>query len=383
MRIALDARSIYRPNRRGTGKNLVDLYRHLAAACPHWQVMAFCRQGGPLEAILPEQVEPRPIAMIGGRFDAWGRLRLPLAAWRDNAEVLHCPANDCPTWLPLPTVVTIHDLIPLDLPAGRPPAQLHRFEQSVRTATRRAAWIITPSNYTRDRLVADFEADSSRISVIPWAADSSLTECIALDRWTLQQKYGVNGPYVLHFGADPVLEPHKNTKRLIEAWAMIKASHRRNWTLLVVGLEGAAAEQLKMVITRLGADDTIRLHGFADEADLPGLLRGAEILAYPSLSEGFGLPILDGWATATAVLSSPVSSIPEIAQGAGHMVNPEDACALASGLRKLMDDHFYRKELIVKGRCRLAGYSWQKTVDRFVRTMRQVRELGVSRSNAA
>ena len=96
MRIALDARSIYRPNRRGTGKNLVDLYRHLAAACPHWQVMAFCRQGGPLEAILPEQVEPRPIAMIGGRFDAWVislrtkvRLRTPF----DDAHVGNIGAN--------------------------------------------------------------------------------------------------------------------------------------------------------------------------------------------------------------------------------------------------------------------------------------------------
>lgn len=153
MRIALDARTIYRTCRRGTGKNLIDLYRTVARMRPQWQVTAYHRCADELPGGLDEaNIIPRLIEMPGDRVHAWGRLRLPMAAWRDGADVLHCPANLCPSWMPVPTLVTIHDLIPLDRPGGRADAELRYFEQSVKTACAKAAGIITPSAYTRDHI---------------------------------------------------------------------------------------------------------------------------------------------------------------------------------------------------------------------------------------
>ena len=139
--------------------------------------------------------------MLGDRIDAWGRWRLPLAAWRDGVDVLHCPANLCASWMPVRTVVTIHDLNPLDLPEGRNPLDVRRFEQSVALAVRHAAGIICPSRHTRNRLLDRFDADPARIAVIPWAPDSAMQYQAPDRQEPVLQHYGARPPYVLHLGA--------------------------------------------------------------------------------------------------------------------------------------------------------------------------------------
>ncbi len=373
MRIGLDARTIYWPTRRGTGKNLIDLYRHLVRLRPHWQVVAYHRQQGPVEPVLPSgHVSPRLIEMFGDRVDAWQRWRLPMAAWRDDVDVLHCPANLCPTWLPVNTVVTIHDLIPMDMPAGRPAAQVRRFVQSVRLACQRAAWIICPSRYTRDRLVREFDADPRRMTVNPWAPDSSVASVPDSHRQQILARFGITKPFVLHFGAG---SPRKNTRRVLEAWATLDKSLRHQFQLLVVGLDSHTQKQLEQTAVRLGIDKGVRLHGFAQERCLPVLLSAAQTLAYPSLSEGFGLPILDAWAVGTAVLTSDRTSMPEVAGDAAWLVDPSDVASIARGLSRLMGDQTLRRELKTRARRRLDRYSWEHTADRFVWTMEQVADL--------
>jgi len=374
MRLGLDARTIYRPDRRGTGKNLIDLYHHVACARPDWYMTAYHRKPGFVEPLLPAgPVTPKNIEMIGDRVDAWQRWRLPMAAWRDRMDVLHCPANLCSTWMPIPTVVTIHDLIPLDMPQGQPPAQIRRFAQSVQIACRRAAGIICPSWYTRDRLVREFDADPDRITVNPWAPDSSVKP-IAPELWDpVLQRYGVDRPFVLHFGAAAI---RKNTRRVIEAWAILEKKARRNCQLLIVGLDEATEKTLRTMVTQLGVKKSVRLHGFADEPDLPTLLSAAVGLAYPSLSEGFGLPILDAWATRTAVLTSDCTSLPEVAGDAAIMVDPTDSCSIARGLKKLIGDPALRSELVQRSQTRLKHYSWRETAARFAQAIEKA--VGVS-----
>jgi glycosyltransferase involved in cell wall biosynthesis len=367
MRIALDARTIYARQRRGMGKSLVLLYRALAEVRPEWEVIAYHRWDEPLPDLLPEGfVQPRLIEMPGDRFEAWQHWRLPLAAWRDGADLLHCPANHCPRWMPLPTVVTIHDLIPLDLQEARDPVEVKRFEQSVRRACQRAAGITCPSQYTRSRLLAEWAVASDRVHVTPWAATEPLEEIDeAAVRWTML-KYELSGPYVLHFGAG---EARKNTRRMIEAWALVSRQWRRNWKLLVVGLDGPTRGQMEKTCERLGVSESVLLQGFADEADLAALLAGAEVLAYPSLSEGFGLPVLEAFAAGTAVLTSNRTSLPEVAGDAAVLVEPEDSCGIAQGLGRLMKDSLLRFELGQRGRKRAGEYSWPCCAERFARAI--------------
>lgn len=381
MRIGLDARAIYRPTRRGTGKNLVDLYTHLAAARPDWKVFAYHRQAEHLDQTLPSSsVEPRRIELPGDRLDAWERWRLPLAAWRDRADVLHSPANTCPAWMPLPTVVTIHDLIPIDMPQGRPPGQVHRFEQSVHLACDKAAWIICPSTYTRDRLVSEFDADPDRITVNPWAPDSSMRTIPDVRATRVARRYGVDGPFVLHFGA---AAPRKNTTRLIEAWAMTNPGFDHGWKLLIVGLDPATQASLEREVERFSIQDNVVLHGFADESDLPALLSAAGLLAYPSLSEGFGLPILDAWATETAVLTSDRTSLPEVAGDAAMTIDPTDTSGLSRSLLMAIQTPAIRKKLVERGRQRLGRYNWRRTVETFANVIELTAGASRTRSKVA
>ncbi len=380
MRIALDARTLYADQRRGIGRSLLRLYRTLAELRPDWRVIAYHRdpeaRGHPLARPF---AEPRCIEMPGDRFDAWGRWRLPVAAWRDGAEALHCPANDCPRWSPLPTVVTIHDTIPLELPETVSGAQVSRFAQSIRAARHRANVILCPSRYTRQRLVELAGIDAARITVAPWgptldADDFSRTA----DPAAVLHEYRVAAPFVLHFGA---ADPRKNTRRLIEAWAMLPRRVRRQWRLLVLGLDGTTQQRLMKVTHRLGVHRGVVLHGFARERDVPALLSSAELLAYPSLAEGFGLPILEAFAARTAVLTSDATSLSEVAGDAALCVDPHRTLAIHAGLRTLIRDAAQRDELVARGVQRLSEFTWRTCAERFAEAIE--RTAGVQRRRLA
>ena len=409
MHVALDARTLFGSARRGIGKTLGELYHYLREVRPDWHVTAYHRPTAAADAAEtsdaptpathagpscphedPDRLKPhdrdttrttarpamtpRPMDMPGDRFDAWQRLRLPLAARLSGADVLHCPANGCPTWMPLPTVVTIHDVIPLDLPEGRPVAELRRFERGVRDACRRARAIVTPSRYTRRRLIDGWKADPRRVVVAPWSADSRLLAARGVDgdvaaTQRVLQWAGVDGPFVLHFGA---AEPRKNTRRVIESWAMVHRGIRKRWKLLVVGLDAATLASLHEVVQRLGLQRHVHLRGFADERDLPALMRAAGVLLYPSLSEGFGLPVLDAFATDTAVVTAKHTAIEEVAGAAAHFVDPTDTHSIAAGLQRVLSEPGYREHLLGSGRRQLQRFNWRESADRFARVLELV-----------
>lgn len=380
MRIALDARQIFRPNRRGIGKAILNLYRQLSHIRPDWRVLAYHRCLEPLSLDFRDGVvQPRYIEMPGDRLEAWERLRLPLAAWRDAADVLHCPANSSPPFSPVPVLVTIHDLIPLDFPQFYPPAEVRRFEAAVRNACRHAAWITCPSAWTANQLVQRFQVDPHRLTVIPWAVDASLTPASPQLCQAVRREYGLPGPFVLHFGAS---DPRKNTPRLLEAWALLPPALRRDWTLVVVGLQPQMVESVQALANHRGITAQVRLAGFASEQQWAALLTAADILAYPSLAEGFGLPILEAFATDTAVLTSNTTSLPEIASDAALLVDPTDSCAIAQGLEKLIADPLYRQQLICRGRLRLKAFSWSVAATRLIDCLEQTAALPARRAAA-
>jgi len=380
MKIALDARTIYRPARRGIGKTLLEQYRRLAATQPDWSVLAYHRgEDRPGRKITPHTAPPLPepwatqrvVDMPGDRFEAWMRLRLPLAAWRDGADVLHCPANHCPSWQPLPTVVTVHDLIALDHPEDCGEAETRRVRQTLDNIRDRAAAVTCPSEYTRQRLLETCAVDPARVHVIPWAADERMYDVEAADLDRVADAYGLRRPYVLHFGA---AAPRKNTRGVLEAWASIKHHARRDWTLLVVGLSGPMQHEMARTAARLNIENSVKLTGFAREEDIPALLSAAEVMVYPSFSEGFGLPILDAFAAGTPVITSPVTSLPEVAGDAAMFADPGDPVAIGGKLARLMRDPLHRVQLTEVGLKRAEQFTWQRAADLITDVLRQAVE---------
>lgn len=358
--IMLDARTLHRPHRRGIGKTLASLYERVLAVNPGWRVTG-CHRGPHPQGLDSPGYRPRALGCPGDRFDAWRRWRLPLAAWRDRADLLHLPANLATPWMPAPAIVTVHDLLPMRFDDGT----ARRLDASIRRCVRRRLTILTPSRFTADQIIQTYLADPKRVVVAPWAADPAMTPTPdPATREAVARRYGVPGPFVLHLGAP---DPRKNTARVIEAFAALPPKLRNTWSLLIVGLaDPGHRERLAEQCHQLGAGASVKLHGFADEADMPALFSAAEALLYPSRGEGFGLPILDAFATDTAVLTSPNTSLTEVGGDAVVYADADDADAITDRLRWLLEDDAARRRLAGRGRQRGSTFTWAATADRFV-----------------
>jgi len=371
MRIGLDARSLTAPRPRGTGRNLLDAYRCIPALRPTWEFFFYHQQ--PLHDAAPGQERPwaqatvrlRQLDMPGDRFDAWFQVRLPWAAHTEHLDLLHLPANAAPAWCPVPFVATIHDLVPLQVPGELPPRETDRFQRGVRRAVRQAVHLITPSAATREAVHEMFGVPHERMTVVPWAPDAHIATIAqhpmsVHEREALRQRYGLGARWLIHFAGD---SRRKNATGVLEGFARLPHETRQDVQLVLVGCspgEGRAA--LEALAQRLGVSDACRILGFVPHEDLPPLLAGAAGIVMASLCEGFGLPILDGFACEVPVLASNISSMPEVAGDAAAYCDPHSPDSIAAGLAQLVNPT-RAAELVARGRQRVRQFTWQRTAE--------------------
>jgi glycosyltransferase involved in cell wall biosynthesis len=316
----------------------------------------------------------RQIDIRGDRWNAWQDVRLPFAARAVGATVLHCPANTTP-WVTLtPTIVTIHDLIPVETEAGSPFAR--HWLRRVRRASRVARAVVTPSDYSRQAIIGRLGVPAEKITVNGWAPDRGCTRNTA--RALVEEarcRHGIppGARYVLAFGA---ADPRKNTAGLIEAWRRVSPEARANAVLLIVGLQPGSLERYQALAADRLQDGSCLVQGFAAEEEMTALLTGAEMLCYPSKAEGFGLPVLDAFACGTPVITSTTTSLPEVAGEAARLVDPDSVDAIAAALADLLTSAAARADLQAKGYQRLAKFSWERCADTIAHVVSRV--AGVS-----
>ncbi|MDW5593641.1 glycosyltransferase family 1 protein [Conexibacter stalactiti] len=231
-------------------------------------------------------------------------------------------------------------------------------------ALRRAAAVIAISQATADDLVARFPRAAPLVVVAPLAASDGFRGATGADVARVRERHALEGPYVLSVGT---LEPRKNLPRLIEAFAGLTDTERRGARLALVGARGWERDELDVVLAR--HPDLVQVLGFVDEEDLAGLYSGAELFAYPSIYEGFGLPLLEAMHAGTAVLTSPVSSLPEVAGEAAIYADPHDVAALRAALARGLGDEELVARLAREGRRRAAGFSWERHVETTLETL--------------
>ena len=185
----------------------------------------------------------------------------------------------------------------------------------------------------------------------------------------VRRRYGLHDPYVLFVGT---LEPRKNLERLLEAFSRARQAGRRE-KLVLAGQLGWKYRGLLGRIERSGLASAVRLLGYVPDEDLPAIYNLASVVAFPSLYEGFGLPILEGMACGVPVLTSDRASMVELAGDAALLVDPTDVTALEGGLVRLLDDPELRRELARRGRGRAARFSWARAAAETVRLYERVR----------
>jgi glycosyltransferase involved in cell wall biosynthesis len=231
----------------------------------------------------------------------------------------------------------------------------------------RAAGLIAVSESTRRDALDILDLDPGRVTMIyPGVADAFF-EVTAEEALAARQKLGLEKPYALYVGT---IEPRKNVPRLLDAWAAVRPELRDEYELVVAGPVGWAD---RATVARLRAGgEGVRYVGYVAEADLPGLTAGAALMAYPSLYEGFGFPVAEAMAAGVPVLTSDVSSLPEIAGEAALLVDPESLEEICAGLERLLASPSLRERLGGAGRKRAREFRWAVTARRSLEWFRRI-----------
>ncbi|MFH1085470.1 MAG: glycosyltransferase family 1 protein [Chloroflexota bacterium] len=360
MRIAIDYTAAVR-QRAGIGRYTRSLVGALADLDRANRYVLFSAGRDPERRAWPANFCLRPLPLTDRHLAIlWQRLRLPLPAeWiTGRVDILHSPDFVLPPVWRARTVLTVHDLSFVRYPEYFTLALRNYLMTSVPRAVQRADLILADSLSTCDDLMALLGVPAERIAVLYPGVDARFTpqrDPAALAR-TLA-RCGLRQPYILGLGT---LQPRKNFPRLIRAYAALRGQRAIPHQLVIGGGPGWLEDEVHAAIAELGLGESVRLIGFVDDADLPDLYRAADVFAFPSLYEGFGIPVLEAMACGTPVVTSNVSSLPEVAGDAALLVPPEDVDALADALWRLIDDAALRNDLILRGFQQVKRFSWQR-----------------------
>ena len=288
------------------------------------------------------------------------QLLLPLQLRRLAPDVTHFPSWIMPYAAPRPFVLTVHDLIPLCLPAYYKPWQRRAYRASLAFSLRFAARVICPSQATRCNLESVFPGIGSRLSVIPEGVAESFRPCTKKESDRVRTKYSLPERYLLHVGSN---KPHKNLPALLDAYARVGRAPE----LLLAGAHDPRLPEVRRRIELLGLANRVRLMGLVPEEDLPGLYGGAQAFVFPSTYEGFGLPPLEAMACGAPVACSDIPSLREAAGSAALFFDVCSPESIANALQRIIGDEELRAGLRASGLLRASELTWdlaaQKTLD--------------------
>jgi glycosyltransferase involved in cell wall biosynthesis len=267
-----------------------------------------------------------------------------------------------------PALTTVHDLSWLSYPEAHPVERVRFLDRHLPRTLERANLVLTDSDFIAAEIASRFALPRAKIRAIPLGVDASFRPRPREEFVATLAKYGLQGSAYLLVVA--TLEPRKNLARLVRAYAALPAVLKARHPLVIVGARGWLSGELERAIAPLEASGGARRLGYVGEDELPLIYAGAHAFAFPSLYEGFGLPVLEAMASGVPVLTSNVSSLPEIAGDAALTVNPLDDEALRRGLERLLEDSGWRTAATGRGIERAREYPWSRCVDTTVEAYR-------------
>lgn len=347
----------------GSGQYLHCLVDRLRVQHPDIRITLLCPADPVQTALLPADI---PYRVLPTPFDNRNRqlaklwfeqIAVPHAAAIIGAELLHVPYFAPPLRCSIPVIATVHDLIPMVLPAYRGNALIRLYTATVAQAARHATMILADSDASRRDILRLLKVPSERVRTIYLATDAAYRPQPASEIERIRQKYQLPEQYVLYLGGFDV---RKNVSHLLQA----TAKSREGWKLVIAGKLPSTDSDFfphpQRITAELAIRERVQFTGWMAEADKPALLAAATLFCFPSAYEGFGLPILESMACGTATITTNSSSLPELAGDGAVLVPPNDIIALRDALDALMVNPTRRVELAERGLLQAARFSWER-----------------------
>jgi glycosyltransferase involved in cell wall biosynthesis len=351
----------------GSGQYTRQLLKRLLQIAPEHEYILITLEGSqPVTDDSSPKGVPCPSSLVNrnlGLRKVWfEQATFPRACRRLRADIAHAPYWGSPLGPGAPTVVTIHDIIPLLLPAYRGSVWVRTYTTLVQSAAANAALVLTDSECSKRDIVTHLGLPEARVRVVYLAADAAFSPAAQPDDDAVRAQYGLPAEYVLYIGGFDV---RKNVVNLLQAWTFAEGILGPHTPLVIAGRlpehssfspdPRRAARALEI------APDTIIFSGPIQEAHKPALYRGAVCLLFPSRYEGFGLPPLEALSCGAPVVGSHAGSIPEVVGDAGVLVAPDDVRGLAGALIAVATEPDTRAELSRRALAQAARFNWIKT----------------------
>jgi glycosyltransferase involved in cell wall biosynthesis len=295
----------------------------------------------------------------------WEQALQPWALRREDVDLLHGMALVGPLATQCPFVVTIHDLSFVRYPQNFQGLKRRYLQTFTRLSVRRARRVIAISENTKRDIVQHYGVEPTKVDMIHYGLDPIFKPLPAESIERFRSEKGLPDRFILFVGT---LEPRKNVARLIEAYARLPENRP---ALVLVGGKGWLYDEIFHRIRALGLEDEVLFAGYVPAEQLPYWYNAAELFVYPSLYEGFGLPPLEAMACGTPVMTSSVSSLPEVVGRAGCLVDPLDAEALTYAMHRLLRDPDERAKMSEAGLARARAFSWRDAAQKTVETYRR------------
>jgi len=349
------------------------LLREIARLMPELEMVVYCGREAvdslraePFGTRCEFHVSPAPSAIKPARVAAeltW----LPWRARRDRLELLHSLGTTSPPWCPVPSVVTVLDVIYHHFPETFSRAAQLGLRLVVPAGARRADRVVAISKAGKREVSATLGIDPDRIEAVHLGFGFGAAEAQATPEERLRERHGLGAaPLVLTVSSSL---RHKNLDRLLHAFARLGGAGAR---LVVAGHAGRDQEALRRRAAELGLADRVVFTGWVSDADLEGFYAAAQAFVYPTLMEGFGLPVLEAMRRAVPVACSNVSALPEIAGDAAEYFDPYDVESIAAALRRLLESPERRAALVARGSDQWQRFTWDATARKTLALYREV-----------
>jgi len=363
VRIGIDARKLHDF---GIGTYIRNLVRHLARLDRETDYVLLCR-GEDRAALATLGENFRPVTESSPTYSIAEQVTIPLALKREGVTLFHAPHYVLPPLVRCRSVVTIHDCIHLMFPQYLPSRLALRYARtSIRLAARRATRVLTVSESSKRDILRFVDAPPDKIDVIYNAYDERFgIEPCEDDVVRVRERYQLHDEFVLYAGN---VKPHKNLERLIEAFDLVRKRGLDRLKLVIIGDEISTYAALRRAVHRHQLHKYVRFLGYMSEETLAVMYRLAGVFVFPSLYEGFGLPPLEAMASGTPVVTSNLSSLPEVTGDSAMLIDPYDPESIALGIYRVLTDESLRRDLRQKGIARAQTFSWEQSV-------RRVREI--------
>jgi glycosyltransferase involved in cell wall biosynthesis len=378
MRIGIEAQRLFRPHKHGMDRVALELILNLQVIDKVNDYFIFVKPDQDTTAIA-STTNFKVVEIPGGPYPLWEQFKLPRVAKSYNCDILHCTSNTAPYSKKTPLITTLHDIIYMEgslLKLLMTKASLYQKLGNlyrriiVSKVVRNSRCLITVSNFERENIIKYFKLKNKDIRTVHNGVGEKFTINIDDDHTArVKIKYELPENYILHIANK---DPRKNTKKVLLAFNEYVKRTTNNHKLLMLGCKDA---DLKIMLSDLGARDLyehIILTGYVSDEDLPALYQLSQLFLFPSLREGFGIPIIEAMACGVPVITSNTSSMPEVAGDAAHLIDPNKTEDIYKGMLKILSDDTYKNELSQRGLIQSKQFSWNRMASQVLEQYKQL-----------